>query len=647
MNAGTGTPAGPGGIDALLALVGTLTPATLLAQARSLEDARDPLREAQLRRHFGFARDDLMVTPYMLGACEAGRVHGRFAFDRLERHFPPPAPDWLGPEHAGLDFAVELDVDRVRAPRYWPFAQDAPVADFELTTSPKWLGHSVVHALIGFGWWPGLTAWDVLHAARLSEGIAAWWWYWPAELGRGACPRHGVWSADWSASDCSTCALVLASVQLRDSRLARLAAPEVPAQQQDGLAFLRQEVAAFAAGVRERRLDIPDSPVLTVGEACEYARVNTLRMQSVAFQRWLEALLIPGVDYARDHDELATRASQVLTTLLGLPGAPPPRPPARDEDALRALRVAQDVGYRLCHAAALAGASATGYQVGLTALADAARALHAGAPAQHLAAALDAAYHDYAAAPAPTLAPAQLFALGYHPGDGVEPGPLRAARRAAYQQRLDSSGSLARVLARAWPAGADAVVAGHARRPELVADLVGSAVDSGLGSRGLDAAGVAFLHWFTELAAQAGPTRVVIESLWFYRFCLPSLPAKARWHETSLRLNPYLQLVESPYDTGWLSSLLAPLPDAASASAPAPASAPELRVWPAASPGYLALGPGRRHPLLLVITAERAQLLGLLSEARGVSDLVGAGVPPEVLADAVACQLVIAVSGGA
>ena len=197
------------------------------------------------------------------------------------------------------------------------------------------------------------------------------------------------------------------------------------------------------------------------------------------------------------------------------------------------------------------------------------------------------------------------------------------------------------MLARAWPAGADAVLAGHARRPELVADLVGSAVESGLGSRGLDAAGVAFLHWFTELAAQAGPTRVIIESLWFYRFCLPTLPAEARWHETSLRLNPYLQLVESPYDTSWLSSLLSPLPDAA------PAPTPELQVWPAASPGYLALGPGRRHPLLLVITAERAQLLGLLSEARRVSDLVSAGVPPEVLADGVASQLVIAVSGGA
>src|SRR5690606_11674738 len=123
--------------------------------------------------HHGFRVDGLTRTPFELQAALVARERGFFAFDRLERRFLPPAAAWVHHDLRPEDFAIRAEPDRLLTTKMWPFTQDAPVADFEVTAAPRWWSHGLVHALIGFAWWPDMREWAVMHMARLGEAVAS------------------------------------------------------------------------------------------------------------------------------------------------------------------------------------------------------------------------------------------------------------------------------------------------------------------------------------------------------------------------------------------------------------------------------------------------------------------------------------------
>jgi hypothetical protein len=609
-------------IDALMERAGALSPADVLGGIRAAEAARTPALEAALGRHLGLHPGDHFYTPHMLEAAALGWQAGIIAFDRLERTFLPPAVAWIPPGLSPEYFTVALERDHMRAPTYWPFMQDAPVADHDLSISPKWLGHGIVHTLVGFGRWPGLREWDVMQMARLSEAVAAWWWYWLAEVGRLHCPAHDVYDGDWVPA-CGACQHLHQEGLEPAQRAARVEAGLATAA--EGLLFLVEEVAAYAAGVKRREL-VPPSHSLTVGEACDYARVHTRRLRSPAFSRWVEHLLVPERDYATSPDGFARQALAVIDALVagggtGAAAAAATTPGFADRPA-RAARVARDVALRLCHAAALAGDDQR-YQASLTALAAAARALDAGADAACLGAALELAAAEVTARPAPGLDATALFSLGYHPG--VEPPPLRAARRAALARRVEASGTPTRAQWRAVLA--DAVLDGRARRFDLAGELAEAA-------RAVAPAQADFFAWLAEALRLAGPddTTRLRERLWFYRLGRESLGPPEGFAALSVRTNPYFLAIGSPWDPDALDAVLG-------GTAPAPPAA-------ASQSAAALVGPGRTRPRLLGGTAERLHFIAMLGEPLPLPVLLAQpGVSPAALERLVAEDLLIVYEG--
>ncbi len=612
------TAARPAEPRSLFALADALSAQDLIDAARAIDAGRTPEREAALMRHHGLRVPGLVETPFEYQAALRARERGFFAFDRLERAFLPPAPGWIHHDLRPDHFAIRLDVDRLAAPKMWPFSQDAPVADFEVTAAPRWWSHGLVHAMIGFAWWPGLREWAVMHMARLGEAVAALHWYWLGELGREYCPQHTIATTD-GVPNCPECQRLARRTHSAEARAERLADPKLLEVAQNAVDVLRYELHCYRHGLETNTLEIPSSDYLTIGESCDYALYHHRRLTSPSFQRWLEHCMAPGEDYATGPVAFSARCARVLDALL-TPAAEPE--PDEAVAGRRAVRVLQDIGWRLCHAAALREQATTGFEAGLRAVGEAIDRLRDGAdePEAVLEQALAVAVAELEATEGAPGA-AEVLAVGYRPtlDPAREPAAMLAARVGAYRRRVGAAGSPLRLVIDALDPVAERVVRGP-RQANLAADY-NEAVEAAGEVGEITVEQQTAAAWFFVAAQGWGPDRAreLLPLAWYYRLSTRTLPERARWHEYQLRPNPYLSGLGFPFRIDWLEALFAS--DGATLRERKPAVA--------TSAMHALVGPGRHGPRVLPLTEHRQRLLARTAGWPTVAEVLAEGPTTE------------------
>lgn len=609
-------------------LAGRLTPDGVVSSAAAIDAGRTDAAEAAIVDHHGWVVAGLLTTPMQFQAGLVAREAGFFAFDRLERAFLPPAASWIHHDLGEHEFKITRVGDRVLSPKMWPFRQDAPVADFQLSSAPKWWSHGLVHALLGGGWWPGLDEWQLFHMARLSEALASWHWYWLSELGRKYCPRHDVTSGD-GTPDCTVCHGFELDASRLNIRLERIRGGDGLTLAANSIEVLKYEAYCYQHGLETGQLVVPQGRYLAVGEAAEYARVHMRRLASDPTRRWREHCLVPDLDYATSPTAYEARAAGVAAAILR------PTEPTRDVSAMRARRVLQDVGDRLCHAAALTD-TPSAFQDGLTALADALATLTAGVSTADVdpllgealeRAAADLQTHDGDLAQ-------QVLQIGYRPTTSRdhEPEAMRSARRAGLLARATTARSPLRTFLPHVEPVLDEIIA-HSRSANLLHDAAAGAEAAAVRDEGLLVlSGV--LGWFGYAATQWGPDDAgrFMDSKWYYRLGARTLPPESEWGHWRLRPNPELDAITAGFDLAWTEDLLQGRLEPARVRRPRPA----MRL------AFVLVGQGRNHPLVLPFNDRRKGLLNRLQDTPTLRQLVDdMGFTPDDLTEAIDEELVI------
>ncbi|MCB9729404.1 MAG: hypothetical protein H6744_20000 [Deltaproteobacteria bacterium] len=603
--------------ETLQAFASALSPDRILAAALEVDRARTDELDARLLAWHGFRAPGLIVTPFEAQVALCAREAGVFAFNRQEREFLPAPASWRHHELAASQYETGRGIERLLAGQHWPFHQDCPVADWELSAAPRWWSHGLVHAMLGFGWWTELTEWESMHMARLGEVVAALHWYWLGELGRSYCAEHSIRSGDATPS-CPECEALEKDAGRAEVRAERIEGEQGRLIAANAVEVLGFEVACFRSGVYGGQIVVPPPGYLGVGEACEYARVHQRRLESPAMARYVERCLRPGLDYATSPADFERRCAELLSTLLT------PAAPSATRRAARAMTVLRDVGARLCHAAALRAEAGGGadHERGLRAVGDALARLYGGVEEEAVEGVLGAALAEVAAdlvdaGGAPGVE--TVGALGYRPTTTpeAEPEAFRAARHRALWRRAFHLHPIVGVAARELQPVA-ARVLDEPRGPAVVAELFEAAMAASEQGEISDMA-----------AAFVGYAVVVVEAWegldfayglgqrWYYRLASRRVPPDAEAHRWHILRNPYLSELPAPFELGWLEQVLGARVDDAPTGGFEPRATTSVR--------HLLAGAGRERPVVLAATEARQRLHSRAFHAPTVRELLDEG----------------------
>jgi ubiquinone/menaquinone biosynthesis C-methylase UbiE len=578
-------------------LAAALTPEIILAGARRIESWRSEGAESELDTWLGFGVPGAWTTPFMLQAGRLARAAGLVAFDRLERAFLPVPPAWVHPEIGPSGYATRLGHERLHAPPLWPFAIDAPMADFQTANlPPKWLSHSLVHALVGFGHWPGLTEWQLMHLARLSEVTASLHWYWLSELGRFDHRGLAIDLSELRGNDAAMYTLLEEDARSPENRKQRLSEETSRIIAENALEILGYEIYAYRQGMYEGDLVEPQDSYLGLGEAAEYAKTHLPRLRSASFERYLEHCCVPGRDYAATPEAFEARAARALASLIdGLPSA-------HADHKARARRTLQDVGWRLCHIAAHEDRP----PVDLPRVADALARLDGADDPDAVVAEAVAGLEDSARALA--------LALGYSPvaDPAREPSVSREARATAVVSRAFATHPALGAALDGMRPVARRLLDGP-RRGSLVAQVLPVA-ERAAQEDAIPWLGYAYLGWLQVAEHAWGDSSPAnLEKRWHYRIARRTLPDDPSTFDAyEVAWNPYVKRYPLPFDATWNDALRkTPLGEAK-----------PFRGKPTTNVSYCYLGAGRHGPLYLPLVPRLAALIASLKVPRRLSELV-------------------------
>lgn len=586
----------------------------ILDAARTIESWRRPSHEQALARWFGFEVPGAWTTPYMLRAGLAAAAHGVAAFDRLERIILPPHPSWIHPEIGASGYGAVAGPETLHAPPLWPFAQDVPSADFQTRNlPPKWLSHSLVHTLVGFGHWPGLTEWELMGMARLSEAMASFHWYWLSELGRLDLEGMRLDLSNLGATD--TAHYLYLEQQAKDpgQRRARLDDEASRHIADNALQILNYETYAFRQLIHEGDLIEPNDAYINFGEAAEYAKTHHHRLMSPAFSRFLEHAMVAGTDYATSPDQFETRAAHALAAVMDESEC------SAFDTRARAIRTLQDTIQRLCHADFLTPHPETASALRL--LADTLGSLRSGAPEALAATALSEAMSRLgvvATAPvffaATTYQPA-AFALGYTPVSDLEdePAPLRDLRALALVRRGYALHPTIGASMEGMMPLVRRCLAQPVRSGSLVDQLMAVAEESTQREE-IPMLGYAYVGWLQLVVGSWGSSDPASSShRWHYRLARRHLPEDAStFGEYEVAWNPYLKRYPLPFDSRWNDEL----------GRTRPGQAKVFRGKNTASVWYALIGPGRERGVYLPLVPRLNSLVFYMKKPRRLNELV-------------------------
>lgn len=599
-------------------LAAALDPDHLLDAATAIEGWRRPEHEAALARWFGFDPPGAWTTPFMLRAGLAAATRGLTAFDRLERVVLPAHTSWVHPELGPAGYGSALGPETLYAPSLWPFAQDALPGDFQTQKlPPKWLSHSLVHTLVGFGHWPGLTEWELMGMARLSEAMASFHWYWLAELGR--LDERGLELNLPNLERADTARYLLLEQQALDpaTRLARLRSDASRHIADNALEILHYETYAFRQLFHEGELVEPNDLYIDFGEAAEYAKTHHRRLTSPSFLRFLEHAMVAGEDYATSPDQFESRAAQALAAVLD----ESPVDTAAFDHRRRAIRTLQDVVQRLCHADLLTPHPET--PAALSTLADAIARVRGAdpAPSTTASAALSEAMGRLGFEPTPktffhaTGYQPAAFAVGYPttPDPTSEPAPLLEVRALSFVRRAYALHPAAGAALEGMLPVVRRALRAAPRRGNLVDQLMVVAEDAARHEE-VPWLAYAYVGWLQVALSAWGETDPASHSRrWHYRAARRHLPEPAEtFAEYEVAWNPYLKRYPLPFDAKWNDELARTRPGEAKVFK----GKNTTSVW------YAYIGPGRERPVYLPLVPRLNSLIFHLKSPRRLDELV-------------------------
>lgn len=623
--------------DPLVRVARELTPSSILAAARSHENARSQDDEDRLLKAGGFAVPDLMLTSFQHHAAVLAYNAGIVGFEQTERTFLDMPDAWR--RHDVTDAELRLVRQGVflkAGTMVWPFRQDAPMANHSAFHSPRWLTHAFVHALLGSIYWPGLTEFELVHMARLSEVVAAWHWYWLAELGRETCSRHVNFDGVSVMAECHACSELESQARSRDVRLERLGASHAAEVASSAVDTLRYEVHAYWHGLLSGRLVIPEVDAIDHGDACDYARIHQRRLTSAAHALWVDQCLEAGTDYAADAADYARRTADLVEALMT-----PAALVSHEEHAVRrAVRTLQDLAQRVAHDGQSDNHVAPGHVAAVEALGALVRQIRTLEPTEQGAGLADRAVADGIERVAADIhGHRAIFQLGYRPtmDTTVEPEASRAARREAYLTKIDASRTPWAPFMRSTFFNAVDMTMDGPRQVPLSEELnngVRAAVH--LKTMNPEALLVSELlygisvHWGGDSGAREDAMR------WHNRLSPLSLPPRDRWDEFRVMPNPNIGGFPSAVPPAWLQKVIDGThagDDAFDVTKP-PMLEEEERA-------HVLAGHGRTAPLMLPYTRARAELLEALQYSPTLNELEALGHDEALLERSLREELVV------
>lgn len=581
----------------------TLTPELLIDAARTIEARRAGPEDRLKQVAYGWYRVAMAgqwTTPFQLQAGIAAREAGIIAWDDNERAPLPTPPGWPASPDSALDPWRDLA---------------SPVAPFGLGRTPaRRFSRAVFRALVGHAYWPGLTAWELMHVLRLGEALTIVVDDWLGEIGRLderglELDRHRPGPTDRARLDA-----LEREARRWDTRRERVGLAVSHQLALKGLEVLGYELFSYRSGMFGGQLNEPSGPYFDLGQSAAVAHRELARLSSPAFRRWLDHCQVADRDYATSAASFEARAAMALALVIG---AQPPRQEGGLVSALRARRVLADVGWRVCRLGAARGDDGYGARA-LTRIALAIHAIDFRAEShdRHLGEALAEVHAE--------LGPddgALVMALGYAPtrDPAAEPEAVRAARvQALIRRSYALEPALGAALAHNPALCRRVVVAVRDHSlPHEVAEVAAQAQRAGeLG----DMAQSYFS--FLAMAAdrwQPGSDDEVARR-WHYRLATRRMPADPGTHGAyEVMLNPYLERVPLPFDAVWSDELRRTPPPV---SPNGGAAHPPFKVKRSYATWYCWVGPGRDGPIYLPLTPRLSALLFALKAPRRLDALV-------------------------
>jgi len=177
----------------------------------------------------------------------------------------------------------------------------------------KWTAHALAHQLVGFGWWPRATLFELALAARLAEFIPIVVWYFLDEAGLRRCPLHqdgGPLFDDY----CPACEAAAGGD-------GPMQAPE--RWHEAAREFAARELERIDRSRSQGRL-LPHrmATVDLAADAVSYVAMHAPRLRSRLFARHMERFYGPRSPRHGSLDALRERVDAILAHLLD--GGPPP-----------------------------------------------------------------------------------------------------------------------------------------------------------------------------------------------------------------------------------------------------------------------------------------------------------------------------------
>lgn len=249
---------------------------------------------------------DYLRSPAAMRVGALAQADGLFLFD-FEQRAALEIPDaWIEPGFEEEALPTHWIDGELPERKYQSFRHDLMIGSFHPSHRGKWTTHELCHALVGFHWAPGASAFEHATAARLAELLPVLLYYFFDEIGLVRCPDH---AGPLFRTGCAACEQAAAR---------RAVEPSDRAFVEDGLRYLDRELAAVA---RSRRLGRPISHAWGSLDLCSdglaYARAHGLRLDSEATER------APKPGNAESLDALEARVIEVTrAVLLGEPLTP-------------------------------------------------------------------------------------------------------------------------------------------------------------------------------------------------------------------------------------------------------------------------------------------------------------------------------------
>ncbi|MGH9034247.1 MAG: hypothetical protein ACRD0O_00655 [Acidimicrobiia bacterium] len=216
----------------------------------------------------------------------------------------------------GLRSPVELDHRwQTEYLQQHPVIQAAGPADANVET------HDLLHAMLGVGWWPGISVEDFYVASRLSEAVAAYHYYFLDQVFEPRCAPHEAvvdLGRIWKFNCCNAC-------NREDNLFFNLTPPRAAAARAlalecalQGEAFLRHELAEIgrelSAGtgfIRRNPVNLADN----AGDAFRYARYTHPFLAHQRMEPYLSALRPDQL--APSFAEYLFRAGRIVRAITG------------------------------------------------------------------------------------------------------------------------------------------------------------------------------------------------------------------------------------------------------------------------------------------------------------------------------------------